>query len=68
MNVKTKNPEDLSKILDRYSSQWVALEPETNKVVASGVQPKAVLDEARASGTKHPILTRVPKNYGTYIL
>lgn len=59
---------DLSQTLKGYSSKWVALRPLTAKVVAVGMSPKIVLEKARESGIDNPILTRVPKNYGTYIL
>lgn len=65
MKVKTI---DLSKKLKNYSNEWLALEPETMKVVAVGKLPKSVLDNARKKGVGHPILTRAPQNYGTYIL
>jgi len=60
--------QDLSKILNRYSSKWVALRPQTTDVVAVGSSPKIVIDKARKSGVENPVLTRVPKDYGTYIL
>lgn len=59
---------DLSKTLKKYSSEWVALEPNTSKVISSGKSPKTALSEAKKKGIEHPVLTRVPKNYGTYIL
>ncbi len=65
--MKVKAP-DLSKILKKYSSEWLALEPTTLRVVAVGEKPKIVLDDAKKKGIKHPVLTRAPKDYGTYIL
>lgn len=55
---------DLSKSLNKYSSKWVALKPETSKVVAVGNSPKYVIALARKSGIDSPVITRVPKNYG----
>lgn len=60
--------EDLSKTLKAYSSIWIALEPYTMRVTATGKNPKIVLDKAKKRGVKHPVLTRAPKDYGTYIL
>lgn len=60
--------QDLSKSLKGYSSKWVALKPKTTKVVAVGSSPKIVIEKARKSGIDSPVLTRVPKDYGTYIL
>ncbi len=65
MKVKT---DDLSKTLRKYSSEWIALEPDTMRVVTTGEAPRSVLKEARKRGVSHPVLTRVPKDYGAYIL
>lgn len=59
---------DLSKSLENISSKWVALNPDTTKVVATGNSPKSVITKARKNGTNNPVLTRVPKDYGAYIL
>ena len=60
--------EDLSKILNKYPNKWVAFKPQTTDVVAVGSSPKIVINKARKSGVESPVLTRVPKDYGTYIL
>ncbi len=60
--------QDLSKILNRYSSKWVALKPGTTDVVAVGNNLKIVIEKARKTGVESPVITRVPKDYGTYIL
>lgn len=60
--------QDLSKSLRGYSSKWVALKPQTTKVIAVGNNLKNVIEKARKSGVDSPVLTRIPKNYGTYIL
>lgn len=60
--------QDLSKSLRGYSSKWVALKPQTTKVIAVGNDLKNVIEKARKSGVDSPVLTRIPKNYGTYIL
>jgi len=62
------NSQDLSKVLKRYSSKWVALKPQTTRVVGVGSSPKIVIERARKNGVDSPVLTRVPKDYGTYIL
>lgn len=62
------NTVDLSKILKSYSSIWLALEPNSLQVVATGKKPGIVLQAARKKGISHPVLTRAPKDYGTYIL
>lgn len=65
MKIKTI---DFSKTLKKYSSEWIALEPDTMRVIITGKAPKGVLKEARKRGVSHPVLTRAPKDYGTYIL
>ncbi len=65
MKIKSHN---LTKTLSNISSKWVALNPLTTKVIATGNSPKNVMLKANKLGTRNPILTRVPKNYGTYIL
>ena len=60
--------QDLSKSLKGYSSKWIALKPKTAKVIAVGNSLKAVIRKAREKGIDSPVLTRAPKNYGTYIL
>lgn len=65
MKIKT---EDLSKTLKDYSSIWIALDPNAMTVTATGKNPQIVLDKARKKGVIHPVLTRAPKDYGTYIL
>lgn len=60
--------QDFSKSFKGYSSKWVAFKPQTTKVIAVGNSPKSVIAKARKNGVDNPVLTRVPKDYGTYIL
>lgn len=64
MKVKTYDQSGLGK----YSNKWLALDPSSMKVVVSGNQAGNVLNKAKKEGVEHPILTRAPKSYGTYIL
>ena len=59
---------DLSKILGPYSDEWVALSFDGKKIVASGKTVKETLKKAKEKGEKSPILTKVPKEYGNYVL
>jgi len=54
--------------LGKYSNTWLALEPDSMKVVATGKEPGIVLKKAHKEGVEHPVLTRAPQNYGAYIL
>lgn len=62
---KTK---DLSKILRPYSDEWVALSKDETKVVGSGKNLKQALEQAEKNGEEKPIITKVPKEYGSYVL
>jgi len=59
---------DLSKTLRKYKNEWLALDPISLKVVATGSVPKVVLKDALENGTQNPVLTKAPTSYGTYIL
>jgi len=55
--------------LKKYRSVWVAIDTEKkNKIVGSGKTVKQVLTQAKAKGYSAPFITKVPKDYNTYIL
>jgi hypothetical protein len=59
---------DLRAILKQYSDKWVALSSDSSRVVGVADKPADALQQAHTKNEQDPILTRVPKNYGTYIL
>ena len=59
---------DLSKILEHYSDEWVALSEDEKKVVGSGETIEKALERAKEKGISAPIITKVPKEYGSYVL
>ncbi len=59
---------DLSKLLENHSEEWVALSADESRVVSSGQKVGEIIEKAHKSGEKNPIITRVPKNYGNYVL
>ena len=59
---------DLSKILEPYSDEWVALSYNEKTVISSGKNLPKVIEEAQKKGEKRPIVTKVPKDYGNYVL
>lgn len=63
--MKDTNYKLLSK---KYPDQWVALESKSGKVVGSGKTAKVAYEESQKSGVKEPVLTKIPKHYGFYIL
>jgi hypothetical protein len=74
MNNKTQTSKnlaearDLSDELSRYRDKWVAISNETSKVVSSGDSPSEVIKEAGRKGEQNPVLTKVPKEYGNFVL
>lgn len=64
--MKDVNRELLSK---KYRDTWVALESKTGRIVASAKTAKGAYEQSQKKGIKEPVLTRIPKNYGSaYIL
>jgi len=59
---------DLRELLKKYSDKWVALSNDSSKVVGVAEKPADALRQAHAKNEPDPILTRVPKYYGTYTL
>ncbi|MCL5406915.1 MAG: DUF5678 domain-containing protein [Patescibacteria group bacterium] len=60
--------ENLSKILKKYSNEWIALSFDEKKVISHGKSLPDVIKEAKERGEPKPIVTRVPKDYGNYVL
>ena len=61
--------EVFSKIdFEKYSNKWVALSSDRQTVAGSGAHPRTALKRAYSSGEECPILIKVPKEPGTYIL
>ncbi len=60
--------QDLSKILKPYNDEWVALSQRNSRVLSNGHNLEKVIEKAHKKGEKHPIVTRVPKDYGNYVL
>jgi len=66
--VKVVENIDLRKILKGYSNKWIALSADSSKVVGAADNPREALEQAHTNKETNPILTRTPKNYGTFIL
>lgn len=67
-NAITHSAIDLSRILSKYSNEWVVLSNDEKRVIGHGKDIKTAIERANKMGEKDPIVTRVPKSYGTYIL
>lgn len=59
---------DLSKILEPYSDEWIALSENEDRVVGSGKNIQEAIEEAKQEGVDAPVITKVPKEYGNYVL
>jgi len=63
-----KYAHDFREIFDPYSNKWVALSPDEKSIVGSGKTARKALEQAQKNNIEVPILTKVPKDYGSYIL
>ncbi len=55
---------DLTKIIKKYTSGWLALSPDYKKVVGHGKTIDKAISEAKSQGVKEPVLMRAAKSYG----
>ena len=58
---------DFVEIARKYAGQWVAIDPATHEVVASGSTAKEAFELARQAGVDDPIITGVSDDYGAYV-
>lgn len=56
-------PIDLSKIISKYKTGWIALKPDYSRVVGFGKTPKQAIEAARIKGIGSPVLMRASKSY-----
>ena len=64
---KTKVIEKLS-TYKKYTDKWIAISPDEMRVVGSGRTLSKAISEAKKKGIKAPILTKIPKHTGGYII
>ena len=57
---------NLVELSKSFLGQWVALDPDSHAVLASGRSAKAVLEAAEEKGAECPLLLFVSNEYGTY--
>ena len=58
---------NLEKLIKKFGGKWVALKPETERVVASGKSVKKVYKDALKKGIDVPTMFKVPSKYVPYI-
>ncbi len=56
------------KLSQKYPNKWVALNEKTGQVVGVGKTPKTAYEQSQKKGISVPLITKVPKEYGSYIL
>jgi len=54
-------------LIKKFAGKWVALKPDTEKVVASGSNAQRVYKSAQKKGVAIPTLFKVPTGYVPYI-
>lgn len=57
----------LLSLIKNYGGHWVALKPDSEKVISSGKNAKKVYSEAQEKGVKIPTLFKVPTKHIPYI-
>ena len=58
---------DLKRLIKSYGGNWVALNENSSRVIASGKKAQKVYDEAKKKGSEIPKLYKVPNKYIPYI-
>lgn len=58
---------NLLDLIKKFGGKWVALKPNSNDVVVSGMNAKKVLLSAKEKGVDSPTLFKVPDKYVPYI-
>jgi len=53
---------DITKIVDRFGNQWVALSPDLKTVYASGDTSTEVLAKAQTSGHLNAVIAWLPRS------
>lgn len=60
-------PINLANTLKKYSSGWVSLSKDYNKVIASGKSLKTLLKKLEKMGNPDGYLMKAAKDYSTYV-
>ncbi len=55
---------DLTRVIKKYTSGWLALSPDYKKVVGHAQTVEKAVDQAKSGGVKNPVLMRAAKSYG----
>ena len=55
---------DLTKVIKKYTSGWIALSPDYKKVVGHGKSLAKAESQAKSNGVNEPVFMRAAKSYG----
>jgi len=58
----------LQQLSKKYPNKWVALQEKTGKLISVGRTPTEVFVQSQKKGIKNPLVTKIPKEYGSYVL
>lgn len=58
----------LRQLVNKYPDMWVAMKEKTGEIVGAGKTPKEAYTKSQNKGIKDPLITKIPKNFGTYVL
>jgi len=67
MPTAVETPVDFVQLSREYSGRWVAIDPATGEVLASGTSAVEVYAKATEAGVQEPFITHVVDNYGDYV-
>jgi hypothetical protein len=57
----------MQNLIKKFGGKWVAIKPDTERVLASGKSANFVYKEAQKKGVRIPTLFKVPTKYIPYI-
>lgn len=67
MHVPVEVKADFIELSKRYHGKWVALDPETQAVVAVGTSAIEVYEASKSAGVEQPLITKISDDYGAYV-
>ncbi len=57
-------PIDLTKVIEKYTSGWIALSQDYKRVVGHGKSIEVAVTQAQSKGIDDPVLMRASSSYG----
>jgi len=66
-NMERIEAHDFEALSRRYAGRWVAIDPDTGKVVADGDTAKEVFEAARSIGVHFPVVNKIQERYRPFV-